>query len=72
MKKLICLTLAVGLCACAQKEEPPAPLEVGYSKVDITPILGGGLAGYSDSASRTSTDVVEPIYATCIAVTQGE
>ena len=76
MKKRICLFLALvmvlGLCACAQKEEPPAPLEVGYSKVDITPILGGGLDGYSDSSSRRATDVVEPIYATCIAVTQGE
>lgn len=69
---LLVLVLALGLYGCAPKEQPPQPLRVGYSKVDITPMLSCGLSGYSDSSSRRATDVVGNLYATCIAVSQGE
>lgn len=40
--------------------------------MDITPDYQVGIAGYSDDETRLSKAVVEPIYATCIAVTAGE
>ena len=48
---------------------------VGYSKVDITPIVPNEtvrLAGFSSSEERTATSVLDPIYATCVAFTDEE
>jgi hypothetical protein len=45
---------------------------VGFAKVDITPDYPVRLAGYSDDEFRISQMVVEHIYTTCIAVTEGD
>ena len=70
------LALVLGLCACTgtKKTDTPAadPLQVGYAKVNITPNYSVGLGGYSDNETRKSVGFVEPIYATCLALTQGE
>ena len=47
-------------------------LLVGFAKIDITPDYPVGLSGYSDAESRIHQMVVEPVYATCIALTEGE
>lgn len=81
MKKLSCLILTavliLGLCACGgeggEKTAAPADgLQVGYSKVNITPDYPCGMGGYSDQEKRLHTGMVDYIYATCIAVTSGE
>ena len=47
-------------------------LLAGYGKVDITPDYPTGLGGYSNAESRQHEMVVENIFTTCIALTEGE
>ena len=47
-------------------------LLAGYSKVDITPDYPTGLGGYSNAESRQHVGIAERVYATCIALTEGE
>ena len=87
MKKTVVLMLCAALilsvfggCAAAPAEttapETTAPAEaslsVGYGRVDITPKESVRLAGWPGSESRLSDSVTWPIYATCIAFTDGE
>ena len=45
---------------------------VGYSKVDITPTTSVPLAGYGRSSERMSKNVLDNLYATAVALTDGE
>ena len=45
---------------------------VGYSKVDITPSAPAPLDGYGNSGERLHTEVLDPLYFTCVAMTDGE
>ena len=47
-------------------------LLAGFAKIDMTPDYPVGLAGYSDAEKRIHEMVVERVYATCIALTEGE
>ena len=47
-------------------------LLAGFAKIDITPDYPVGLGGYSNAETRRSTGVVDKIYATCIALTDGD
>lgn len=47
-------------------------LLAGFAKVDMTPDYQVRLAGYSDDEFRLSQMVVENIYTTCIALTEGD
>ena len=47
-------------------------LLAGFAKIDITPDYQIGLGGYSNAESRRSVMVEEPIFATCIALTDGD
>ena len=51
---------------------PEAGLYAGFAKIDITPDYPIGIGGYSDAESRRSEMVEEPIYTTCIALTDGD
>lgn len=42
-------------------------MNVGYSRVDITPQESVPLGGYGNSSGRMSEKVLDPLYATCIA-----
>jgi len=47
-------------------------LLAGYAKMDITPDYQVGLGGYSNAETRRNTGIAERIYATCIALTEGD
>ncbi len=47
-------------------------LSAGFGKIDITPDFPIGLGGYGGDAKRLWTEVTERIYATCIAVANGD
>lgn len=82
MKKIvtILLTLAIvlGLCACTGSNEGgnasggTEGLQVGFGRASITPDFSVPLGGYSDMETRKSEGLVDYIYATCLAFTEGE
>jgi len=45
---------------------------VGYGKANITPDTSVPLAGFGDNQERYSNQVMDPIYATCVAFTDEE
>ena len=71
---LLCLVLAVGLLGCSPKEEESssATLQIGFSRQDITPDGSVQLHGYPGLNSRWSQNVLDPITATCIAITDAQ
>lgn len=71
---LLCLVMLLSFAACGKEpaeETPPSEtLRVGFGRADITPIdISVPLYGYANHATRLSTEVLDPIYATCIALT---
>ena len=46
-----------------------ANLSVGFGRVDISPQESVPLRGYGYSSGRMSTNIQDPLYATCIAIT---
>lgn len=77
MKKWLCLALAVlmvlSLAACGGKGgEAKEGLQVGYGRADITPANGTPLAGYGATDTRLSANVLDPLYATCISMFDGQ
>jgi len=76
MKKCISIALAMlmllSLCACGKTEKAakqPAAFQVGYARVDFTPNASVPLSGYGDSSTRLSQGYLDPLYVTCIALT---
>lgn len=82
MKKLLSLlmicVLTFGLCACTgngtgETTQPEAQgLQIGYARESITPGGGVNMRGYGNEAYRISTGFLDYLYATCIAVKDGE
>lgn len=75
MKKVFCLALAVlmvlSLCACGGGEEEqkgPGVFQAGYGRVDVTPNTSVPLAGYGQNKDRMSTNVLDSLYTTCVAM----
>lgn len=70
---MLCLLMLLSFAACGKKPaEAPATetLRVGFGRADITPVdISVPLYGYGNHGSRISTEVLDPIYATCIALT---
>ena len=50
----------------------PVILKAGYAGLDVTPSYPTPLAGYGDSAQRYHTHVLDPLYAVCVALSDGE
>lgn len=65
------LTLLLSLCACAPEEAAvePKALQVGFGRVEITPKMSVPLAGYGITEKRMSLAARDPLYATCVAIT---
>lgn len=68
---LLTLALIFGLCACGGASGGKDGLKVGFGRASILPddsvALGGG-----DASARQSDGYLDPIYATCIALTEGD
>jgi len=47
-------------------------MKAGFSRVDITPEFSVPLGGYGDEERRMSQVNLDPLYATCVAVSDGE
>ena len=47
-------------------------LHAGFGRTDITPVQPTPLGGYGQSQNRLHTAVIDPLYATCIAFTDGD
>ena len=47
-------------------------LRVGFGRVNITPSYSVPLYGYSNSSGRMSERVLDPLFATCLAFTDGD
>ena len=78
MKNVICILLAVvltiGLCACGKKSKKfeSGVLYAGFGRADITPTLSVPLGGYDSTDQRMSDRVLDKLYATCVAFTDGD
>ena len=71
---LLVVILALGLCACgSETAKNPEHFSVGYAKTDITPGGSVPLAGTGNYDKRLSNQVMDKLYAVCIAFadTQG-
>ncbi len=73
MKKILvmilCLLLIAALAACNPAEETAeGPFQVGYGRAVITPKIGIHMAG-SFNSNKIATDILDDLYATCIAFT---
>jgi len=77
------LLLALSLCACAAgsntnttagtESKPEAQFMAGFGKADITPQEQGvPMNGYASSSERLSTGLLSYLYATAVAVRDGE
>ncbi len=77
---LLCAGMVLGLCACTQNTsgdgsnapETVNTFSVGFAKVDITPTGSVPLSGFGDNMERMSNQVMDPLYATCVAITDAE
>ena len=73
---ILMLTIILGLCACGGSGDADKPqtvgLEAGYGRENITPDWPVGMAGYSDSETRKTKNVLDYIYVTCVAFREGE
>lgn len=75
----LCVILTLCLLACTPNEngettgsERSATLLVGFGREDVTPENSVPLTGYGNSGNRYSGEVMDPLYATCIAFTDGD
>lgn len=80
MKKLLCLLMAIllvlPLLACGAKETGgddviPEGLSIGFGQADITPPMGTPLGGYGQVENRLAASMLDPLYATCLAIRDG-
>ena len=82
MKKWISVILAlavvISLCACSGSGKPDGDkqegsgLMAGFGRENITPEVPAGLGGYSDAETRKSGVVLDYIYTTCVAFSEGD
>jgi len=82
---LLVAVLAFGICACGKQEKEnvnndsqkgaafeAGKLYAGFGRTDISPDNPTPLGGYGQSQNRMHNAVVDPLYATCIAFTDGD
>lgn len=78
MKKILTLLLTLAMtlsllaCGGAGGEQKTDGLQIGYARADITAPVGTELGGYGNDSTRKSTQILDTIYATCLALRQGD
>lgn len=73
MTVILALALLLSICGCTPTgQETPEGLQVGYAREEIMPEGQVPLAGHGNSANRISNGVLDILYATCIAFTEGD
>lgn len=74
---MLAFVLILSLVACQNSQTtpqttaqplPPSKLQAGFGRVDVTPDYSVPMAGYGTYTARMSQDVRDPVYVTCIAV----
>ena len=65
-------TATAGTQTTASGDHDPTGFAVGFGRADITPETPVPLAGYGATSLRRSQNVLDPLYATCAAVSDGE
>lgn len=74
---LLLIVLVVGLVGCTKESEQqaqagePTEFSVGYCRVNITPEERVALGGYSNPAFRTLENILDDMYATAVAFSDG-
>ena len=79
---LLAVAMMLCICACAPEDteatggdtslelvDTGTGFRVGYARVDITPEVPMPLSGYGNNQFRVSQQVLDPLYITCVAVT---
>lgn len=85
MKRIIVLVLIaavmLGICGCGSRAgedtQPSVDLKldtfsVGYSRIDITPNCSVPMAGYGATSKRMSQNIQDYLYATAVAIHDGQ
>ena len=78
IRSILLLLIVLSLCACGNSQKTagtdpkPNGLQVGFSKVNVTPGYSVGLSGYSNAEVRKSEGFLDYIYTTCIAMSEEE
>lgn len=83
MKKFVSLLLlfamVLALCACSEQEPEAETIKtsteefsVGYARVDITPQTSVPMAGFGRTSQRMSRNIRDNLYASAIAMCDGE
>jgi len=76
---LLMLAIVLGLCACggsgeggSTEPETPKGLLIGYGRDSIMPQGQVNISGSGNQEHRISTGFLDILYATCIAITEGD
>lgn len=74
---LLLLAVVLSVCACgesggATEPKTPAGLQVGYARESIMPDEPVNISGSGNQAHRLSEGFMDILYATCIAITEGD
>lgn len=81
MKKILCMIFAclmlLSLAACGgsgsgETQPQEAGLQAGFGRADVSPLAPLPMDGYGDRETRLSSYVMDPTYATCVALKQGD
>ena len=68
---LLVLIMVLSICGCTTDSGKKETISVGYARLDITPTMSVPLAGYGNSSQRMSKSVDSKLYATCLALSDG-
>lgn len=83
MKRILTLLMALSVilafCACGngavgtnETDQTGKVFRAGFGRADMTPKFSLGLSGYDNAETRRSNGVKDPIYMTCVALSDGE
>lgn len=72
LSMILVLVMVLSLCACAPGGQGGSAakdgFQVGFGRVDISPQEPVPLMGYGNTDKRISTEQLDPLYATCVAI----